>query len=50
MKAPIIFHKSRWSAIMKGKRTNSLKPPLTKRSSEVGGWKLNDKCQKVVGA
>ena len=27
---------------MKGKITNSLKPPLTKRAFEVGYWKLNE--------
>ena len=27
---------------MKGKITDSLKPPLTKRPSEVGCWKLNE--------
>ena len=27
---------------MKGKLTNSLKPPLTKRPSEVGYWELNE--------
>ena len=42
MKATITFHKSRWSAIMKGKITNSLKPPLTKRPFEVCCWTLND--------
>ena len=40
MKAPITFHKSR--SIMKGKISNSLKPPLTKRTSEIDYWKLND--------
>ena len=30
------------SAIMKGAITNSLKPPLTKRLSEVGYWELNE--------
>ena len=28
---------------MKGKTTYSLKPPLTKRPSEVGYWKLDEK-------
>ena len=32
----------RRSAIMKGKITNSLKPPLTKRLFKVGYWKLNE--------
>ena len=27
---------------MKGKRTNSLKPPLTKSPSEIGYWELNE--------
>ena len=40
MKAPITFHKSR--SIMKGKISNSLKPPLTKRTSEIDYWNLND--------
>ena len=30
------------SAIMKGKITNSLNPPLTKRPSDVGYWELNE--------
>ena len=41
----VAVHKSssplRSSGIMKGKVTSSLKPPLTKNSSEVGYWKLN---------
>ena len=32
----------RESAIMKGKITNSLKPPLMKRPSEAGYWELNE--------
>ena len=28
--------------MMKGKITDSLKPPLTKKPSEVGYWKLNE--------
>ena len=41
----VIVHKSRsplkLSSIMKGKITESLKPQLTKRPSEVGYWELN---------
>ena len=40
MKTPITFRKSR--SIMKGKISISLKPPLTKRPSEVCFWKLNN--------
>ena len=32
----------RSSAIVKGEITSSLKPSLTKRSSEVGYWELNE--------
>ena len=42
----IVVHKSssplRSSVIMKGKITNSLRPPLTKRPSEVGYCELNE--------
>ena len=42
----VVFHKSssplRSSAIMKDKITNSLKPSLTNRLSEVGYWELNE--------
>ena len=42
----VVVHKSssplRSSAIMRGKLTNSLKPPLTKRTSDIGYWKLNE--------
>ena len=42
----VIVHQSscplRKSAIMKGKITNSLKPPLTNRLCEVGYWEQNE--------
>lgn len=41
-----VLHRSssslRWSAIVKDEITSSLKPSLTKRSSEVGYWELDE--------
>ena len=46
LRVSVVVHTSSppWksSAIMKGKATDSLKPPLTKRPSDVVYWELNE--------